>query len=204
MTVDAVDSSPPAGTRVDREAAARAVLPRRRRNRTTTAPGRALPALMAGTFLIVPDFFIVNHRADDDGGVGHPRAGDHGLRRHQAGGEGPQACPSPRDTRLPLEPQGVAEDEQGLASGMVSTALQIGGAFGVAILVSVASATSGDKTPAPALVDGYQAALVAGAALAALGSLIASALALAGRARAVRAAETPMTDLPQAERGEIV
>jgi hypothetical protein len=86
--------------------------------------------------------------------------------------------------------QGVAEDEQGLASGMVSTALQIGGAFGVAILVSVAGATSGDETTAAALVDGYQAALVAGAALAALGSLIAGALALAGRARAVRAAET--------------
>jgi predicted MFS family arabinose efflux permease len=86
--------------------------------------------------------------------------------------------------------QGVAEDEQGLASGMVSTALQIGGAFGVAILVSVASATSGDETTAAALVDGYQAALVAGAALAALGSLIAGALALAGRARAVRAGET--------------
>jgi EmrB/QacA subfamily drug resistance transporter len=86
--------------------------------------------------------------------------------------------------------QGVAEDEQGLASGMVSTALQIGGAFGVAILVSVASAASGDETTAAALVDGYQAALVAGAALAALGSLIAGALALAERARAVRAGET--------------
>jgi EmrB/QacA subfamily drug resistance transporter len=84
--------------------------------------------------------------------------------------------------------EGVRPDEQGLASGMVSTALQIGGAFGVAILVSVASATSGLQPSAAALVDGYQAALITGAGLAALGSVIAWALALTGRRRTARSA----------------
>jgi MFS family permease len=84
--------------------------------------------------------------------------------------------------------EGIRADEQGLASGMVSTALQIGGAFGVAILVSVATAASGTGTGAAALTDGYQRALTAGAGLAVLGSAIASALALAARRRLAHAA----------------
>jgi EmrB/QacA subfamily drug resistance transporter len=89
--------------------------------------------------------------------------------------------------------QGVRPDEQGLASGMVSTAFQIGGAFGVAILVAVADATSGSEASDAALADGYRAALIAGAALAALGSAIASALALAGRRQRARPTEASPT-----------
>jgi hypothetical protein len=73
---------------------------------------------------------------------------------------------------------------------MVSTALQIGGVFGVAILASVATAASGTGTGAAALTDGYQRALTAGAGLALLGSAIASALALAARRRLAQAAGT--------------
>ncbi|MGI8911841.1 MAG: MFS transporter [Rubrobacteraceae bacterium] len=54
---------------------------------------------------------------------------------------------------------GVAEGEQGLASGILNTSFQVGGALGVAILVSVAvAATDGAGVPAAeALTAGYRA-----------------------------------------------
>jgi EmrB/QacA subfamily drug resistance transporter len=98
--------------------------------------------------------------------------------------------------------QGVRPDEQGLASGMVSTALQIGGAFGVAILISVASATSASQPGTAALVDGYQAALITGAGLAAAGSVIAWALAFTGRRRTARSA-APVPPPPRGPAGRV-
>ncbi len=54
---------------------------------------------------------------------------------------------------------GVTKDEQGLASGILNTSLQLGGAVGVAVLVSVAVAATGEAgaPPAEALTDGYRA-----------------------------------------------
>jgi len=69
---------------------------------------------------------------------------------------------------------GVQPAEAGLASGLFNTTQQIGGALGIAALSTIASShTDGalaSGTPLPnALVDGFQAAFVAGAIVAALG-----------------------------------
>src|SRR5207253_1674191 len=63
--------------------------------------------------------------------------------------------------------EGVADDEQGLASGLFNTSQQVGSALGVAILVAVASArtvalSTGSAGPggSAALVGGFQSALL--------------------------------------------
>jgi EmrB/QacA subfamily drug resistance transporter len=49
----------------------------------------------------------------------------------------------------------VRPEDSGLASGLVNTTQQVGGALGLAILASVAESRTGDATSAAALVDGY-------------------------------------------------
>ncbi len=77
---------------------------------------------------------------------------------------------------------GVDDREQGLASGLLNTAQQIGSALGLAILVAVATArtnaiiglTGNSSTVSPAAtLGGFQAALTAGAGFAAIGILVA-------------------------------
>jgi EmrB/QacA subfamily drug resistance transporter len=75
--------------------------------------------------------------------------------------------------------EGARPNEQGLASGMVSAALQIGGAFGVAVLVAVATSVTGSSQGLAALNDGYRAAIMAAAGLSALGAILAGGLAIA-------------------------
>ena len=76
---------------------------------------------------------------------------------------------------------GVGQRQAGLASGLVSTAQQVGGAVGVAVIATVAAArtssllagaTSPVSVPA-ALVEGFRWAAVAEAAIAATGALLA-------------------------------
>ncbi|MGN6190262.1 MAG: MFS transporter, partial [Conexibacter sp.] len=70
---------------------------------------------------------------------------------------------------------GVDHDEAGLASGLLNTAQQVGGALGLAVLSSVAAsqiADSGARGPA-ALTDGFQSAFAVGAGFAALGVVLA-------------------------------
>jgi EmrB/QacA subfamily drug resistance transporter len=83
---------------------------------------------------------------------------------------------------------GVAEQEAGLASGLSNTALQVGGALGVAIATTVAVSTSGDylaahagANPLVVLNEGFQSAFVALVVLAGIG--LALALLLLGRPR---------------------
>jgi MFS family permease len=69
---------------------------------------------------------------------------------------------------------GVQPAEAGLASGLINTSQQIGGALGIAALSTIASSHTDSAlaagTPLPnALVDGFTAAFVAGAIVAALG-----------------------------------
>ena len=71
---------------------------------------------------------------------------------------------------MTLAMSGVAPEDSGFASGLVNTTQQVGGAFGIAILASVAADRTGGATDPAALVAGYSAAfeLAAGLAVAAL------------------------------------
>ena len=73
---------------------------------------------------------------------------------------------------------GVPDNQQGLASGLINTAQQIGSALGLAVMVSLAVARTNillaaGSLPPDALVAGFRAAFAASAGLAALGALIA-------------------------------
>jgi EmrB/QacA subfamily drug resistance transporter len=75
---------------------------------------------------------------------------------------------------------GVAAQEAGLASGLSNTALQVGGAIGVAITTTVAvsrshsyAAANAGAAPHAVLAHGYQSAFVACVVLAAIGLVLA-------------------------------
>jgi MFS family permease len=53
---------------------------------------------------------------------------------------------------------GVARGDQGLASGLVNTSMQIGGALGLAVFTAVAAAAAGPNPELTELTSGYQAA----------------------------------------------
>jgi MFS family permease len=73
---------------------------------------------------------------------------------------------------------GVQNEEAGLASGLINTSQQIGGALGIAALSAIATSTTSDEvangtTLNIALTDGFQGAFVIGAAVALVGMLVA-------------------------------
>jgi EmrB/QacA subfamily drug resistance transporter len=79
---------------------------------------------------------------------------------------------------------GVESAEAGLASGLINTSQQIGGALGIAALSTIATSRTADAVasgtaPQSALVDGFTAAFVVGAIIAGAG--IAAALTLIRR-----------------------
>jgi EmrB/QacA subfamily drug resistance transporter len=72
---------------------------------------------------------------------------------------------------------GTKPQEAGLASGLINTSQQIGGAVGIAILSTIAVSTTSDAVAAGtettiALTEGFQAAFWAGAAIAFAGVLV--------------------------------
>jgi MFS family permease len=93
---------------------------------------------------------------------------------------------------------GVADHEQGLASGLVQTSFQVGGAIGLAIVTAVVAARAGGSTNPSTLLDAYQAAIGVAVVVAAIGLLVAlSGLVSERRARAALAApgdEEPCLD----------
>jgi EmrB/QacA subfamily drug resistance transporter len=97
---------------------------------------------------------------------------------------------------------GTRQDEAGLASGLMNTSQQIGGAVGIAILSTVATSTTsdavGDGTQLSiALTDGFQAAFWTGAAIAFAGVLV-SIFLVRGRDLQPQESEAPVGE-PVAE-----
>jgi hypothetical protein len=100
---------------------------------------------------------------------------------------------------------GVAEHDSGLASGLINTSQQIGGALGLAVLATIASTRTLDLVEgaggAPsalpgALTDGFNLAFLGGAGFALLGILVALMMIRGSDSRAVVGASR--ADLPLA------
>ena len=92
---------------------------------------------------------------------------------------------------------GVAANEQGLASGLVSTSFQFGGALVLAVVTAVNNANTVADGSAQGLLDGFQAAVVVSVIAATLGVLV-SALPLGRRTEPATEVE-PHLDAEDAE-----
>jgi len=84
---------------------------------------------------------------------------------------------------------GVSEGDSGLASGLINTAQQVGGALGLAILVAVSTNVTGGARDPVSLTEGFQAAFLTGAGIAVLGILAAVLLIRSSDSRALVGAD---------------
>ena len=78
---------------------------------------------------------------------------------------------------------GIADHEQGLASGLVQTSFQVGGAISLAVVTAIVTAQAGGSTDPSVLLDAYRSALAVTVGIAAVGLVVA----LTGTARQLRA-----------------
>ena len=95
---------------------------------------------------------------------------------------------------------GTVEDDAGLASGLLNTSQQVGGAIGVAAIAAIATArttdvlASGESLPAVALTEGYRTGYLVVAAVALVGAVV-TAIIIPGR----RAEQPAEAVAPEAE-----
>ncbi len=84
---------------------------------------------------------------------------------------------------------GVSDQDSGLASGLINTGQQVGGALGLAVLVAVANAVTDNPRDPVELTDGFQAAFLTGAGIAVLGIIAALTLIRTADSRALVGAD---------------
>jgi EmrB/QacA subfamily drug resistance transporter len=95
---------------------------------------------------------------------------------------------------------GVADHEQGLASGLVNTSFQVGGAIGLAIVTAVVSSNTGTGGDAASLLDGFRPGLAVVTGISVLGLGVALAgVALGARERRLAVAPAPAEPVPERE-----
>jgi hypothetical protein len=91
---------------------------------------------------------------------------------------------------------GIPAEEQGLASGLVNTSFQFGGALVLAIATAVNDAAAGSGGSPSELLDGFQAAVVVSVIAAGLGVAV---TAVRGRARLGQVAQPNALVEPEVE-----
>ena len=94
---------------------------------------------------------------------------------------------------------GVAPEEQGLASGLVNTSFQFGGALVLAVVTAVNNANTGADGSPQGLLDGFQAAVVVSVIAASLGVLVTAVRWRSKTATAVEPLPTAHEAEPEAE-----
>jgi EmrB/QacA subfamily drug resistance transporter len=99
---------------------------------------------------------------------------------------------------------GVREQESGLASGLINTSQQIGGALGLAVLATIATSRTNDLVGSAgghvaALNEGFQSAFLGGALIAGLGLVLTLVLVRSRDSRAHVALGSPGGELEVAE-----
>ncbi|BEP16595.1 MFS transporter [Acidothermaceae bacterium B102] len=68
---------------------------------------------------------------------------------------------------------GVANEEQGLASGLLNTSFQIGGAVGLAVVTAIVTGRTGSSTASATLLSGYRDGILVATAVGILGLAVA-------------------------------
>jgi predicted MFS family arabinose efflux permease len=67
---------------------------------------------------------------------------------------------------------GVADDEQGLASGLLNTSFQLGGAIGLAVVTAVVTSHTGTGSSPQAVLDGFRPGIAVATGIGLLGLLV--------------------------------
>jgi MFS family permease len=93
---------------------------------------------------------------------------------------------------------GIPAQEQGLASGLVNTSFQVGGALVLAVVTAVNNAATGGSGSDQDLLDGFQAAVLVSVIAAALG-VVATALRARTRLQPVAEPHSEIEPLVEAE-----